>query len=189
MEDEKLAPGELGEDEANHEGLDEAAQDGLEGDHQDGMGALSGGLPGAVPDSVLGLQGEQEARGEVPDLQDAGRGGGRGVEVTVKVEDQEVAQTEGDPGGVEARCEDAKTEGPGDVLEGGVAVGEEVPPLLGDVLVGHIHASVLLHDPLLVPDGELVGRQGGKEGGHHGERIPRRIWTALPPRIFFLRNC
>ena len=70
MEDEKLAPGELGEDEANHEGLDEAAQDGLEGDHQDGMGALSGGLPGAVPDSVLGLQGEQEARGKVPDLEE-----------------------------------------------------------------------------------------------------------------------
>ena len=57
--------GELGEDEADHEGLYEAAEDGLEGHEDHGVGALGGGLAGSITDRVLRLQGEQEARGKV----------------------------------------------------------------------------------------------------------------------------
>ena len=44
----------------------------LERDEDHGVWTLGGGLPRAVPDGVLGLQGEQETRGEVLHLQDAG---------------------------------------------------------------------------------------------------------------------
>ena len=99
-EDDRLAavprPGELGEDEAHHEGLDEAAEDSLEGHEDHGLGALGGGLPRAVADGVLGLEGEEEAGGEVLGAHDAGdvEGGVAGhdqrVRVPVEVADQVV---------------------------------------------------------------------------------------------------
>ena len=59
--------------------LDEAAEDGLEGHENHGLRALGGGLPAAVADGVLGLQGEEEAGREAVDLQDAGRPAGFGL--------------------------------------------------------------------------------------------------------------
>ena len=44
----------------------------LERDEDHGVWTLGGGLPRAVPDGVLGLQGEEETRGEILDGQDAG---------------------------------------------------------------------------------------------------------------------
>ena len=69
--------GELGEDESNHEGLDETAKDCLEGHHNHGVRTLGGCLPGAVTYRVLGLQGEQEARGKVAHLKQRGKKQGR----------------------------------------------------------------------------------------------------------------
>ena len=37
------------------------------------MGAVGGGLPGPVPDGVLGFQGEEEGGGEPVNLRDAGQ--------------------------------------------------------------------------------------------------------------------
>ena len=44
----------------------------LERDEDHGVWTLGGGLPGPVPDGVLGLQGEEETRGEILDRQYAG---------------------------------------------------------------------------------------------------------------------
>ena len=82
-EDDRLGaaagPRQLGEDEADHEGLDKAADDRLYGGNDHCVGALGGGLPAAVADGVLGLQGEEEAGREAVDLQDAGRPAGFGL--------------------------------------------------------------------------------------------------------------
>ena len=90
--------------------LDEAAEDGLEGHENHGLRALGGGLPAAVADGVLGLQGEEEAGGEAIDEKDAGRPAGRLLEgrqvlrqqVAVEVAGDVVEDSKEQPGQVEA---------------------------------------------------------------------------------------
>ena len=74
--DDRLAPvprsGQLGEDQADHEGLNDAAQHCLERHDEDGLRTVGCCLPGPVADGVLGLQGEEKYRGESVRLRDAG---------------------------------------------------------------------------------------------------------------------
>ena len=151
----------------------------LQGHDDHGSGTLGCRLSGPVPDGVLGLQAEQEAGGEVVDLEDAGaslRGvilvhhrvaGARDrlpivLKVSVRHPDDVVDDGEQEPGQVEAGGEHEDAVAPARVQQGRVQVGEVSPSLLGDVLVGDAGAPALLDNPLPFVHLLLlvVGRQG-----------------------------
>ena len=145
----------------------------LERDEDHGGGTLGGGLPGPVPDGVLGLQGEEEDRGEAVRLGDAGQPVGLvqvlGGEVTVSQADhvvdhcnvgelfcrkpREIAignTSKEDPGSVETAGKQENHVAPGGVQEGGVEVRDVPPSLLGDIFIRHVGQSAFPHDPLLL---------------------------------------
>ena len=136
------------------------------------MWAVGGGLPGAVPDGVLGLHREEEHGHEAVSLGDAGTPvllrHGSSREVAVRVADHVVnncrksrdlrswmmvtlqssynylvlSTSEHDPGAVEAAGKKQNHVGPGGVEQRGVEVGDVAPPLLRDVLIVEVSTKL-----------------------------------------------
>ncbi len=67
-----LGPTQLRKDDADHEGLDEDPGHTLTDEDEDGVGTGVIHVPGPVPNRVLGLEAEEEDRGEAPHAYDAG---------------------------------------------------------------------------------------------------------------------
>lgn len=67
------SPGQLGEHDADHEGLNHHTSDALEAHDEDRLGTFLGGGPATIPDRMLRLHAEQETGSEAVDVRDAGK--------------------------------------------------------------------------------------------------------------------
>lgn len=149
-----FGPGDLGQDGPTHEGVDDDAQDGLEDEQEDGSGTLLRDTPEAIPDGHLGLQGEEEGRGEAVDVLHAGGVVDGGVElgqVFVDVGHDVPEQPKQEPAAQEGGDEDGQLIPPPEVQDGCPYVNQEDKPGLLHVAKLDVAPAILGDEPGAAP--------------------------------------
>lgn len=152
-----LGLGHLDEHAADEESVHDGAEDGLEEEEDDALGALVGDIAVAIADGGLGLDEEEEGRGEVVDVGHAGRvvADVSFVEVAPRVGDHPPHGRHEEPGHGVGEDEDEEVPAPLEVHQGGEEVREVAARLAAQVAVLHIAPAVLVHEPLPL----LLGHQ------------------------------
>lgn len=182
-----LGLGHLNEHAADEEGVHDGAEYGLEQEEDDALGALVGDVAVTIADGGLGLDEEEEGRGEIVDIGHAWR-------VVADVGFVQVAPSVGDhpphgrheePGHGVGEDEDEEVPAPLEVHQGGEEVREVAARLAAQVAVLYIAPAVLVHEPLPLLLGHkllllralarplgLQARAAGR-GGHYLVIVPK----------------